>query len=187
MDAILAFGESRESQKAGALPVEEGRRKNMLSAGRLKGSTQRLGIFRLGAGDRDEYNTCKNITSQRAEMASTAACGELLGQVENTSDGVFAVGLDQKIICWNRAAEALLGFDSNEVLGRYCYNVIAGRNGNDRCVCRQNCSDCEMAKMRRTDSQLQPFNAEQGARNSVDQREPYPLKNSWTYDCSRIS
>ncbi|MBI4454356.1 MAG: PAS domain-containing protein [Acidobacteria bacterium] len=79
-------------------------------------------------------------------MASTAASSELLGQLENSGDGVFAVGLDQKILCWNRAAQALLGFRSTEVLGQYCYDVIAGCNGNERRVCRQDCRDCQKAK-----------------------------------------
>ncbi|MBI4454355.1 MAG: PAS domain-containing protein [Acidobacteria bacterium] len=91
-----------------------------------------------------------NSTAERAEVHERGSRNALLEQlVTNTcSDGVFAVGLDQKIIFWNRAAQALLGFRSTEVLGQYCYDVIAGCNGNERRVCRQDCRECQIAKKR---------------------------------------
>ena len=44
--------------------------------------------------------------------------------LESVSYGVCAVSLDQKIVLWNRAAKRILGFPSQEVLGRRCYDVI---------------------------------------------------------------
>lgn len=40
------------------------------------------------------------------------------------SDGVFAVDADQRIICFNRAAEQTLGVTREEVLGAWCADVL---------------------------------------------------------------
>lgn len=47
------------------------------------------------------------------------------------SCGVYAVTVDQTIVFWNPAAERILGFTADEVLGQRCYDVIKGhvRNG----------------------------------------------------------
>lgn len=43
--------------------------------------------------------------------------------------GAYAVTLDQRIVFWNRSAEQILGHTSDEVLGRRCYEVLAGTRG----------------------------------------------------------
>lgn len=43
--------------------------------------------------------------------------------------GAYAVTLDQKIVFWNRSAEQILGHTSDQVLGRRCYEVLAGTQG----------------------------------------------------------
>ena len=50
----------------------------------------------------------------------------LLSALANASCGAYGVTVDQTIIFWNRAAERILGFPSQEVLGRRCYEVVAG-------------------------------------------------------------
>ena len=40
--------------------------------------------------------------------------------------GAYAVSIDQTIVFWNRAAERILGHTSDDVLGRRCYEVVAG-------------------------------------------------------------
>ena len=40
--------------------------------------------------------------------------------------GVYAMSLDQRIVFWNRGAERILGHTANEVVGRHCYEVVAG-------------------------------------------------------------
>ena len=40
--------------------------------------------------------------------------------------GVYAMSLDQRIVFWNQGAERILGHPANKVLGRHCYEVVAG-------------------------------------------------------------
>ncbi len=61
-----------------------------------------------------------------------------------TADGVLAVDLEQKIVFWNEAAEALLGYTAEEVLGRFCYEVIRGRDEAGCPVCQRGCHDMMM-------------------------------------------
>ncbi len=50
----------------------------------------------------------------------------LLSALANASCGAYGVTVDQTIIFWNRAAERILGYPSQEVLGRRCYEVVGG-------------------------------------------------------------
>ena len=40
--------------------------------------------------------------------------------------GAYAVSVDRTILFWNRSAERILGYSSQEVLGRLCYEVMSG-------------------------------------------------------------
>ena len=54
---------------------------------------------------------------------------DLLSAFEMTEDGAFAVDDAERIVFWNRAAERILGFRSQDVIGKLCYDVI----GSDLC------------------------------------------------------
>ncbi len=71
---------------------------------------------------------------------------ELLQAFERTADGVYAVDHVQRIIYWNRAAERLLGYTESEVLGRACYDVIAGGDYAGHQFCRRDCPVIECAR-----------------------------------------
>ncbi len=58
----------------------------------------------------------------------------------NTADGVLAIDRQQRIVRWNRAAERLLGFKAEEMLGRRCHDMIAGCDDLGRLVCHGKCS-----------------------------------------------
>ncbi len=54
--------------------------------------------------------------------------------------GVYAVSTDQTVLFWNQAAERILGHQPVDVLGRRCYEVVAGAVGQARTFdCRQGC------------------------------------------------
>jgi len=71
---------------------------------------------------------------------------ELLKAFERTGDGVYAVDHDQRIVFWNRAAQRMLGYRAEEVLGRPCYEVIAGGDYGGHAFCRSDCPVIECAR-----------------------------------------
>ena len=68
----------------------------------------------------------------------------ILETISNTADGVFAVDEDQRIVHWNAGAERILGYSSQDILGRFCYDVINGVAQSFRQVCYLSCPvlDC---------------------------------------------
>jgi PAS domain S-box-containing protein len=58
-----------------------------------------------------------------------------LDLISNTADAVSAVDAEGQIVFWNEAATALFGYEAQEVLGRLCSEVIAGRDEAGRLVC----------------------------------------------------
>jgi DNA-binding CsgD family transcriptional regulator len=59
---------------------------------------------------------------------------DLLIDVTYTADGAFVVDLRQRILSWNAAAEALLGYREQEVLGKQC-GAVLGMCGNHGADC----------------------------------------------------
>lgn len=64
--------------------------------------------------------------------------------ISNTADGAVGVDPEQKIVLWNEAAEALFGLKPEVALGRFCYEVIAGRDEASAPVCRKGCLNLTM-------------------------------------------
>lgn len=71
---------------------------------------------------------------------------EILDIVTRTGDGVFAVDEAHRIVLWNAAAEEILGYPANEVLGRPCYEVTKGRDQNGNLLCYPGCPIAFMAR-----------------------------------------
>jgi PAS domain S-box-containing protein len=44
--------------------------------------------------------------------------------LEAVSDGVFVTAGEQEIVFWNKGAERITGFSSDEVLNQHCYDDI---------------------------------------------------------------
>jgi PAS domain S-box-containing protein len=57
----------------------------------------------------------------------------------NTADGVCAIGIDGRIVFWNRSAERLLGYAAREVVGKPCCDVFVGRDPAGNHLCYQGC------------------------------------------------
>ena len=60
--------------------------------------------------------------------------------LENAPCGVYAVSIDQRILFWNHVAEEILGHARHDVLGRRCYEILAGVTaGSVTPECSQGC------------------------------------------------
>jgi PAS domain S-box-containing protein len=51
---------------------------------------------------------------------------QLLAMLAHTADGVYALDQTQRIVFWNAAAERLLGYRAEEVIGRPCHEIFQG-------------------------------------------------------------
>ncbi len=63
----------------------------------------------------------------------------LFQALANSADGALVIDEDQRVIYWNQAAEDLLGYTSDEAVGRACYEVLGGRGDRGQTICRHNC------------------------------------------------
>lgn len=57
----------------------------------------------------------------------------------NTADGVWVSGPRGEILFWNRAAEAMLGYPAEQVVGRLCGEVFGGCDSNGNRICGWPC------------------------------------------------
>jgi PAS domain S-box-containing protein len=65
--------------------------------------------------------------------------------LSNTSDAAVAIDAAQRIIFWNEAAERLFGFKPPEVYGRFCHDVVVGRDESCYPRCQRSCFTHAMA------------------------------------------
>jgi PAS domain S-box-containing protein len=70
----------------------------------------------------------------------------MLSALDLTGDGVFAVDEDERIIFWNRNAERILGYKAADVIGKHCFDVIAGDELPVHPICGANCDVLECAR-----------------------------------------
>lgn len=70
----------------------------------------------------------------------------LLRIFDSTADGVQVVDSAQRIVFCNRAAAKLLDVDRDEVLGRPCYEVVAGEDYLGQPFCRRGCPIIEATR-----------------------------------------
>jgi DNA-binding CsgD family transcriptional regulator len=64
----------------------------------------------------------------------------LFDLLAGTLDGAFAVSRHQQIVFWNNAAQQILGFEPDAVLGRRCHEVLGGTGEGGCTVCRKGCA-----------------------------------------------
>ena len=71
---------------------------------------------------------------------------ETLDLLDESPCGVYAVDADQKIIYWNSAAEEILGYRSEEVIGLRCYEACASLAENETSpICIEGCPSLILA------------------------------------------
>jgi PAS domain S-box-containing protein len=59
--------------------------------------------------------------------------------LERAADGAYVVDQDQRIAAWNKAAEKMLGFKAQDVIGLNCFQVLGGHTDGGCAVCRRGC------------------------------------------------
>jgi PAS domain S-box-containing protein len=64
---------------------------------------------------------------------------ETLDRIARSGEAVFAIDSSDRIILWNKKCEELLGRPARSVLGKKCYDVMAGRDENGNVYCYRNC------------------------------------------------
>ncbi len=78
----------------------------------------------------------RNGAGSHAEGASGGLAGERL----RSGAALFTFDDTQRIRSWNRAAEEVTGIREEDVVGRYCWEVICGHDERGGVVCHAGCS-----------------------------------------------
>jgi PAS domain S-box-containing protein len=71
---------------------------------------------------------------------------EALDRMTEKGDAVFAIDNTDHIVFWNKKCEEILGYPAQKVLGRYCFDVMAGRDANGNVYCYRNCPVAHQAR-----------------------------------------
>lgn len=79
------------------------------------------------------------------------AFDETLERISRSGEAVFAVDSADRIILWNKACERLLNRPARNAIGKFCYDVLCGRDTNGNIYCHRNCSVAYQARERKDD------------------------------------
>ena len=59
--------------------------------------------------------------------------------LDNAADGAFVIDEEQHVVYWNRAAQEILGYTPEDVLGQSCYELLGGCDDRGRAICCPQC------------------------------------------------
>ncbi len=65
---------------------------------------------------------------------------QLIAMLARAADGAMLVDQNRKVVFWNRAAERLLGYKRDEVVGRFCHDVLRGETLRGQPLCSPSCA-----------------------------------------------
>ena len=69
----------------------------------------------------------------------------LFEALKDAGDGAFVIDEELRILFWNRAAEAIFGFSSDDVAGQFCYRLLHGYDEGQHLICRVKCQVAQLA------------------------------------------
>ena len=75
-----------------------------------------------------------------------SAVHEAIDVLSRSGEAAFAIDSGDRIVYWNRGCEEVFGFDAQKVLGKHCFDVIAGRDENGNVYCFKNCPVAHQAR-----------------------------------------
>lgn len=64
---------------------------------------------------------------------------QIMAVLTRTADAAMLTDESGKVVLWNKAAERLLGFKAEEVMGRPCHEVLRGQTLDGRPLCSPTC------------------------------------------------
>ena len=81
---------------------------------------------------------------------------EAIDLLSKSGQAAFAIDSTDRLVYWNKGCEDLLGDGAQKVLGKFCHEVMGGRDENGNQYCYRN---CPVANQARTDEDrpVQPF------------------------------
>lgn len=79
---------------------------------------------------------------------------ETIDVLSRSRQAAFGMDASEHIVYWNRPCEAFLGYPAARVLGRHCFDVIAGRDENGNHYCSRN---CPISRQARSEEMVHPF------------------------------
>lgn len=69
----------------------------------------------------------------------------LIESLRNFADGAFVIDESMRIVYCNKVAEAILGFDNQDIVGQFCYQLLHGYDDGMHLVCKARCQVARMA------------------------------------------
>jgi len=79
---------------------------------------------------------------------------ETIDLLSKSRQAAFGIDAAEHIVYWNLPCETLLGYPAKKVLGKHCFDVIAGRDENGNHYCSRN---CPISRQARSDEPVHPF------------------------------
>ena len=73
---------------------------------------------------------------------------DTLDRISRSGAAAFAMDGANRITYWNRACEGLLGRPARHVIGKHCWEVMCGRDGNDNVYCHTACPVAHQARQK---------------------------------------
>jgi PAS domain S-box-containing protein len=92
---------------------------------------------------------------------------DALDLIAGSGTAAFAMDRNEKIIYWNAGAERLLGWTADEVIGKPCFSVLAGRDPFGNLYCMR---DCAIVRTAVEGASVEPFVMEVARRKGGTQR-----------------
>ena len=92
---------------------------------------------------------------------------DALDLIAGSDTAAFAMDRNEKIVYWNAAAERLLGWTADEVIGKACFSVLAGRDPFGNLYCMR---DCAIVRTAVEGASVEPFFMEVARRKGGMQR-----------------
>lgn len=72
-------------------------------------------------------------------LTSSLPSQDALDLIANSSAAAFAIDRNDRIIYWNNGASKLLGWSPNEMIGKFCYEALEGRDPFGNVYCTKQC------------------------------------------------